>query len=96
VLFFTNEKCNEMVRWISLINKLFSFFGPPCKYRYRCIYRHILAVMPVPLSCVKLSMLMPYTCVKMAFDGNTSTLTGYGHIDTVMTFLAKSSRWLSV
>jgi len=23
-LFFTNEKCNEMMRWISLINKLFS------------------------------------------------------------------------
>jgi len=22
-LFFTNEKCNEMMRWISLINKLF-------------------------------------------------------------------------
>ena len=22
--FFTNEKCNEMMRWISLINKLFS------------------------------------------------------------------------
>jgi len=24
VVFFTNEKCNEMMRWISLINKLFS------------------------------------------------------------------------
>ena len=24
MLFFTNEKCNEMMRWISLINKLFS------------------------------------------------------------------------
>jgi len=22
--FFTNEKCNKMMRWISLINKLFS------------------------------------------------------------------------
>ena len=22
-MFFTNEKCNEMMRWISLINKLF-------------------------------------------------------------------------
>ena len=22
--FFTNEKCNEMMKWISLINKLFS------------------------------------------------------------------------
>ena len=22
--FFTNEKCNEMMRWISLINELFS------------------------------------------------------------------------
>jgi len=22
--FFTNEKCNEIMRWISLINKLFS------------------------------------------------------------------------
>ena len=22
--FFTNEKCNEMMRWVSLINKLFS------------------------------------------------------------------------
>ena len=22
--FYTNEKCNEMMRWISLINKLFS------------------------------------------------------------------------
>ena len=22
--FFTNKKCNEMMRWISLINKLFS------------------------------------------------------------------------
>ena len=24
VVFFTNEKCNEMMRWILLINKLFS------------------------------------------------------------------------
>jgi len=24
VVFFTNEKCNEMMTWISLINKLFS------------------------------------------------------------------------